>query len=104
MAGDSTQAAVVNPLLNALANHLDGLSTLLRSAWLEEVVGSTTVRASAALGALLIVLRYWTAHGRKKGSPLGQFFVKDLGAIGHKVLGKGQYDADEFDVIMQVTW
>ena len=60
------------------------------------------MRASTAVGALFIVLRYWNARRkaqRAKTKP-ERFYVSDLSTIGHQVVGKGQYDADEFDVII----
>ncbi|KAJ3521347.1 hypothetical protein NM688_g9027 [Phlebia brevispora] len=92
----SSPAPNASLVLSAVADRLDGLAAVFRSPRLADALSSTTVRASAALAALFIVLRYWTKKSKTaKGSKLT--FVTDFSQIARKA---GEYGTDEYDVII----
>ncbi len=57
-------------------------------------MNSTAVRTSAVVGVLLLVLRYWTAKAKETR------LITDFAEVGRRVKHEGEYNEDEYDVII----
>lgn len=77
---------------------MEALNSLLQDGRVQKMVSSSMVRGTAAIAALFIVLRFYSA---KRRSPKAPKHVTVFSEIARKVNGQeGEYDADEFDVIV----
>ena len=98
MSASASQA--VPPVLSAVADRLDGLAALLRSPRLAHALNSTVVRTSAALGALFIVLRYYSRKKKAAAATGDVWYVSDHSKVARRVKREGGYDVEDFDVVI----